>query len=131
VPINRLRRYGVALVFASCGVVAVVIGWWTGAWGVGMVGSAFMGPYALIAYFGGGRAGRFRTLRGELDEREREHDDRAFVVAGSVILAVLLTIWVRELLDGNINSQAQWLMTVFGATYAGMHAYYWWRDRAN
>lgn len=127
--IDWMRRYSVALFFAFCGVVAVAVGWWTGDGGVAVVGAVFMGPYALIAYIGGGRTGRIRTLRGELDEREQVHDYRAFVVSASMVLAVLLVLWVRDLLNGNLHRQAQWLLALFGASYGLTHVYYWWLDR--
>lgn len=122
------QRYSVALFSAFCVVVAAAIGWWTGDWEIAVAGAVIMGPYALIAFIGG-RTGRFRTLRGDHDEREQEQDYRAFVAAGNVILAVLLVLWVRELLDGNINSLPQWLLALFGASYGLTHVYYWWRDQ--
>ena len=123
-----VQRYSTAAFAGFCVLVAVAVGWWTGEWDVAVLAAVILGPVALLSYVGG-RTGRFRSLRGDHDEREQEHDYRSFAVAGNVLLAVLLVLTMREMLDGNINSTPQWLLTIFGASYALTHVYYWWRDR--
>lgn len=81
---------------------------------------------ALILF--GGRSETVRGLRGDArDERFRMIDIHATAVAGIVVIATLIVVWLVELARGHDGSPYGQLMAVGGISYVVAIAFMRWR----
>jgi hypothetical protein len=88
-----------------------------------------MVSFAALAVFGalilvGGRSETVRGLRGDArDERFRAMDIHATAIAGVVLIATLIVVWLVELGRGHDGSPYGELMAVGGVAYLGAIAF--------
>lgn len=122
------QRYGAALGSLALGLLLLGVIWASGEAELALSAFAVMAVLAVVQAVAG-HYGKLRALRAEYDEREDVLGLRAFQVSGLVTGAALLALWVRDILNGEIGSQAQWLLALMGASYGLALAYFHIRGR--
>ena len=121
-------RYGAAVASLLIGVVLAGIGLASGDTFLAVDALVVMGGLAAIQAVAG-RYGWLRSLRGERDEREEMRHLQAFQISALVTGGVLFALWVRDVFNGELGTQSQWLLALMGASYALALLFYHWRDR--
>jgi hypothetical protein len=121
-------KYGAAVGSLAIGLVLAGIGLASGDTFLAVDALLVMGGLAAIQAIAG-RYGWLRSLRGERDEREELRNLRGYQVSALVTGGVLFVLWVRDVFNDNLGSEAQWLLALMGVSYAATLLYYRWRDR--